>query len=122
MAQSQNSSAALEREQERLRERFSTTMFSFIYFIMLPNNQVGCMLCVSCQDDGLVDKMHGVCVCVCGLEVMWGYSILNHPIQKYTAYCAVFVRCAFKMIRIILRSSFFLIFYAFVCVIESDVK
>lgn len=89
MAHSQNSSAALDREQERLRERFSTFMFSFIYFIMLLNNHVGCVMCVSSQDDGLIDKKHWVRVC--GLEVIRGYSILNHPIQKYTAYCSVFV-------------------------------
>jgi len=52
-------------------------------------------VCVSSRDDGLLDKMHGVCVC------MWikgyvgnGYSILNHPIQKYTAYRSVFVHSA----------------------------
>ncbi len=64
-------------------------MFSFIYFIMLLNNHVGSMMYVSSQGDGLVDKKHGVRVC--GLGVIRGYSILNHPIQKYMVYCSVFV-------------------------------
>lgn len=56
---------------------------------MLLNNHVGSMMYVSSQGDGLVDKKHGVRVC--GLGVIWGYSILNHPIQKYMPYCSVFV-------------------------------
>ncbi len=59
MAQSQNTSAALEREQEKPRERESTFMFSFIYFIMLLNNHVERMMYVSSQGDGLVDRKHG---------------------------------------------------------------
>lgn len=47
------------------------------------------MMYVSSQGDGLVDKKHGVRVC--GLGVIRGYSILNHPIQKYMVYCSVFV-------------------------------
>jgi len=43
-------------------------------------------VCVSSRDDGLLDKMHGVCVyvcvCVCELKVMWGMDIQYYIIQS----------------------------------------
>lgn len=87
-------------------------MFSCIYFIMLLNNHVGRMMYVSSQGDGLVDRKQ----CGCGLGVIRGYSILNHPIQKYTAYCSVFVHSVLCWTKTFLEVfCFWYFFHLLVC-------